>query len=91
VSNASALAEHVSKVPPGTILLVAQRSYAQEQLERAPTIVQVIAVLVAGAVGDYAAYIGCGSPRFVASQGDKLSLDEARCYFRGLEAERYRL
>ena len=48
-------------------------------------------VLVAGQVGDYACYTGYGTKEFVAEQGDKLSFDEARCYFPGIEKEKYRL
>jgi hypothetical protein len=52
-------------------------------------------VLVEGAIGDYAAYIGWGGKEHaedIARFGDKLSYPEACCHFPiGLEEERYRL
>jgi len=49
-------------------------------------------VLVAGDIGDYAAYAGAGSPEWVARYGNKLSFAEACVHFPGgqLEADRYR-
>ena len=48
-------------------------------------------VLVAGDIGDYAAYSGCGDPQWVARFGDKLSFNEACCHFPiGLERDKYR-
>jgi hypothetical protein len=53
--------------------------------------VRVVVVLVAGAIGDYAAYIGAGPPEFVKRHGDKISFEEASSQFPGqLEKERYR-
>jgi len=49
-------------------------------------------VLVAGDVGDYAAYQGIGSKDYVARHGDKVSFEEANAHFCGvLEREKYRL
>jgi hypothetical protein len=54
--------------------------------------VTVHAVLVAGDIGDYACYVGSGSPEWVARFGDKISFKEATCHFPvGLEEGRYRL
>ena len=51
----------------------------------------ITVVLVAGEIGDYAAYIGIGSPEFVKNHGDKLSFTEANIHFCGqLEEEKYR-
>jgi hypothetical protein len=54
----------------------------------------VTVVLVAGTIGDYAAYIGIGSKEHaedIARHGDKISYAEACCHFPiGLERERYR-
>ena len=51
----------------------------------------VSVVLVAGAIGDYAAYVGLGQDfSLIAEQGDKLSFEEARCHFPGIEREKYR-
>ena len=47
-------------------------------------------ILVAGQVGDYAAYRGCGSDQFVIDHGDKLTFAEAEGHFFGLKKERYR-
>lgn len=50
-------------------------------------------VLVAGSIGDYAAYQGIGdNPQWIAQHGDKISFEEACCHFPGgqLERERYR-
>ena len=52
-----------------------------------------LAVLVAGDIGDYACYVGHGTPEWVARSGDKISYEEACCHFPGgqLKRERYRL
>jgi hypothetical protein len=50
----------------------------------------LIVVLVAGEVGDYAAYIGFGDPEWVARHGDKLSYERARGHFPSLKREKYR-
>ena len=47
-------------------------------------------VLVAGAIGDYACYEGVGSPEWVRDHGNKLTYDQARQCFVGLEERRYR-
>ena len=47
-------------------------------------------VLVAGAVGDYAAYTGHGHPNWVAKHGDKISFVEAKCHFPTIEEANYR-
>lgn len=52
--------------------------------------VKISAVLVEGIIGDYAVYIGQGSPEFIANRGDKLSFEEALCHFPGLKKENYR-
>lgn len=55
-------------------------------------ITNIVCVLVAGSVDDYAAYIGSGSPEWVARYGDKVRFEEACCHFPGgqLIRERYR-
>jgi hypothetical protein len=59
-------------------------------MERAP----VTVVLVAGSVGDYAAYAGVGGKEHaqdIAANGDKISFTEACCRFPiGLERAKYR-
>ena len=55
--------------------------------------VSIICVLVAGEIGDYAAYIAVGeSPDWTARHGNKLSFEEAQCHFPGgqLKKENYR-
>jgi|SRR5688572_2875053 len=47
-------------------------------------------VLMGGALGDYAAYVGLGSESWVARHGAKLTFDQARSFFPTIEAERYR-
>lgn len=64
------------------------RCYPSEEREE---MVCLTIVLVAGAIGDYAVYIGEGSPRWVARHGDKLFFDEAILHFPGLGRENYRL
>lgn len=51
-----------------------------------------LAVLVEGDIGDYACYVGHGTPAWVARFGDKISFDEACCHFPGgqLVREKYR-
>ena len=43
-------------------------------------------------IGDYAAYVGQGSPEWIADHGDKISFKEATVHFPGgqLEKEKYR-
>lgn len=52
----------------------------------------VTVVLVAGDVGDYAAYAGEGSPEWIAAHGNKIGFDEAIVHFPGgqLDKDRYR-
>ena len=51
----------------------------------------ILVVLVAGTIGDYAAYAGSGTPEWVARYGVKLSYAEACVHFPNqLEPERYR-
>lgn len=47
-------------------------------------------VLVAGKVGDYAAYVGIGIPDWVAECGDKLTFDEAEKIWDDLDEGKYR-
>lgn len=49
-------------------------------------------VLVAGKIGDYAAYAGIGTEEWVARHGDKIPFEEACVHFPGgqLEKARYR-
>lgn len=69
------------------IIGVSARSYpARKSYDGGRTAVTV--VLVAGAVGDYAAYIGCGEPEWVAQHGDKLDFDEAVVHFPGGQLHR---
>jgi hypothetical protein len=51
-----------------------------------------LCVLVQGDIGDYAAYVGHGTPEWVARFGDKISFEEACCHFPGgqLKKELYR-
>lgn len=51
----------------------------------------ITTVLVGGAIEDYAAYSGNGTPEWVARHGDKISFREASCHFMGLSEENYRL
>jgi hypothetical protein len=69
------------------ILGVNRRTYPSQQ----GSAVSVLVVLVAGEVGDYAAYAGCGDSEWVARHGDKISFEEACQHFPYLERERYRL
>lgn len=50
-------------------------------------------ILVAGDIGDYAAYAGFGDDlEFIKAYGDKISFEEACCHFPGgqLKKDRYR-
>lgn len=73
-----------------TVLSVNERWYpTPDGLDRRP----VTAVLVEGAVGDYAVYVGAGTKvdaEGIARHGDKLKFEEACCHFIGLKRERYR-
>lgn len=73
----------------GKILGINDRAIPQEYPPLSYCDVRV--VLVGGAVGDYAAYMGSGSPEFVKVHGNKLRFEEACCHFPNeLEKERYR-
>jgi hypothetical protein len=74
-----------------TILGVNRRSVPSQVA--AEGYVDIVVVLVAGAIGDYAAYMGQGSPEWVARFGNKISFEEACGHFPGgqLSRERYRL
>jgi len=52
-----------------------------------------VAVLVEGDIGDYACYVGHGTPEWVARHGKKIGFKEACCHFSGgqLEKARYRI
>lgn len=52
--------------------------------------IAITVVLVASTIGDYAAYIGHGTPEWVAGMGDKLSFAMARGFFPDIHAEDYR-
>lgn len=55
------------------------------------TTIVTAAVLVAGEIGDYACYIGHSEdPEWIADFGNKISFEEARCHFPGIEKEKYR-
>ena len=47
-------------------------------------------VLIEGQTDDYAAYMGIGSPEFVADAGNKVSFAMASAVFPGLDERRYR-
>lgn len=74
----------------GTILCTNRRGYPA-QYGYAAGIMDITVVLVAGAIGDYAAYAGMGEPQWVAQHGDKIPFAEACIHFPvGLEEDRYR-
>ena len=54
--------------------------------------IETRAVLVEGEIGDYACYVGHGSPEFVKRLGNKISFEEACCHFPSgqLKKEKYR-
>lgn len=76
------------------ILGVNLRCYPQEpgSAGRIFDDVKVKVVLVAGDIGDYAAYAGIGSDEWVALRGNKISFEEACIHFPGgqLKRELYR-
>lgn len=51
-----------------------------------------VAVLVSGEIGDYACYVGHGTPQWVKDHGDKIRFEEACCHFPGgqLKRDNYR-
>lgn len=72
------------------ILGVNTRYYpSQESMDNPPP---TVCVLVLGDVGDYAAYVGHGDPRWVARFGNKVSFEEADKQFPGgqLKRDHYR-
>jgi hypothetical protein len=73
---------------PARTILRARKWYVP--VERTVTRLPVTVVLVSGAIGDYAVYLGIGEPGFVEEFGDKLAFDEARGFFPHLDAVRYR-
>lgn len=75
------------EVPARTILR-ARKWYVA--VERSVTRLPVTVVLVSGAIGDYAVYLGIGEPDFVQQHGDKLAFDEACGFFPLLDESRYR-
>lgn len=50
----------------------------------------ILIVLLASPLGDYAAYIGIGSARWVATHGSKLTFEQARSFFPDVAVELYR-
>jgi len=74
----------------GKILGVNERWYPNQDDPLNPPGLRI--VLVAGEIGDYAAYAGYGSPEWVARHGDKIRFEEACIHFPGgqLQAENYR-
>jgi len=52
---------------------------------------KITVVLVEGEIGDYAAYVGHGSPEWIARRGDKLGFIEAKVHFPSIEEDRYRI
>lgn len=76
----------------GQVLAINKRRFVKEPDMDDPAVPYVIVstVLVAGAVGDYAAYEGIGNPEWIKEHGNKLTYDEARERFSGLGEKRYR-
>ena len=74
----------------GVILGINDRYYPSEKRRFDPP--RTLAVLVSGSIGDYAVYVGHGSPEWVKQFGNKISFDEACCHFPGgqLEKGKYR-
>lgn len=76
------------------ILNVNQRIYPKSKnpfdTNDTESYIEITAVLVEGEIGDYAVYIGIGSPDFVSARGNKLNFNEALCHFPNLEKEKYR-
>ena len=68
------------------ILNVNKRTYLGESCID----IEITAVLTEGAIGDLAAYIGEGSPEWIAKYGNKLSYKEATCHFPNIEETKYR-
>ncbi len=76
---------------PGTIIGKNSIGYPSDVLGSYGVMAFTV-VLVAGAIGDYAAYAGQGSDDWVARHGDKLSFEMACGHFPGgLSFEKYRL
>jgi len=74
------------------ILGANRRSYPAQVGQDGHSRVDVTVVLVAGDIGDYAAYAGAGSDDWIARFGDKVSFEEACVHFPGgqLEEAKYR-
>lgn len=68
-----------------------KRCYPNQYDPEAPC--EITVVLVGGEIGDYAAYVGFGTPDWIARYGDKLSFEEACVHFPGgqLKKELYRI
>jgi len=83
-------------IPSGTILATNRRllpgSNAGGRWESSTVYIAVVVVLVAGGVGDYAAYeAAANDPAWAAKNGNKLTYDQACFHFPGvLEKNRYR-
>lgn len=75
------------------ILGVNRRSYPLQVDGELGGEVTISVVLVAGSIGDYAAYAGGGTPEWVARFGHKIPFEEACVHFPGgqLDEARYRL
>ena len=71
------------------ILGVNKRCYPSENFLMGGYI-EVTTVLVAGNIGDYAAYSGHGNPDYVARLGNKIPFAEAQCHFPFIERQKYR-
>jgi hypothetical protein len=68
------------------ILEVSRRTYPSEQAPGRG--VEMLVVLVAGEIGDYAAYAGQGSPEWVARFGNPMSFEEACVHFPDAQLKR---
>ncbi len=74
----------------GKILGVVERSMPSEYTEIDGISVEYSIVMVSGAVGDYAAYVGVGNAGWVKENGTKLDFAEAEIHFPGIVEARYR-
>jgi hypothetical protein len=68
------------------ILEVSRRTYPSEHAPGRG--VEMLVVLVAGEIGDYAAYAGQGSPEWVARFGNPMSFEEACVHFPDAQLKR---
>lgn len=69
-----------------------KRCYPDENGKDGRMNTHVAVVLVEGSREDYSAYVGIGSPEWIAQFGDKISFEEACIHFPGgqLKKELYR-